>query len=121
VLRACSAASAALEIRRRFARIVQMARAIRSRRRKRRMASACVHRCAGQTQKSPLAQSSATRKGPPFMLTMQALAKGRITGFRPQHTVEDAIKEIVSMYRQGVLSDDDRWYNLKWMQATVLS
>lgn len=43
------------------------------------------------------------------------------TGFRPTHTVEDAIKEIVGMYRQGALNDEDRWYNLKWMQATVLS
>jgi nucleoside-diphosphate-sugar epimerase len=42
------------------------------------------------------------------------------TGFRPTHTVEDAIKEIVGMYRQGALKNQDRWYNLKWMQAEVL-
>jgi nucleoside-diphosphate-sugar epimerase len=42
------------------------------------------------------------------------------TGFRPAKTVEDAIKEIVGMYRQGVLKDEDRWYNLKWMQQEVL-
>lgn len=43
------------------------------------------------------------------------------TGFRPRHTVEDAIKEIVGMYRQGALKNEDRWYNLKWMQAEVVS
>jgi nucleoside-diphosphate-sugar epimerase len=43
------------------------------------------------------------------------------TGFRPRHTVKDAIMEIVGMYRQGALKDEDRWYNLKWMRATVLA
>jgi len=43
------------------------------------------------------------------------------TGFRPQHTVEEAIKEIVGYYRQGVLKNDDHWYNLKWMQLRVVS
>ncbi len=38
------------------------------------------------------------------------------TGFRPKKTVEDAIKEIVGLYRQGALKDEDRFYNLKWMQ-----
>lgn len=38
------------------------------------------------------------------------------TGFRPRKKVEDAIVEIVGMYAQGVLKDDERWYNLKWMQ-----
>jgi len=42
------------------------------------------------------------------------------TGFRPKHKVEDAIKEIVGYYRQGALKNEDRWYNLKWMQAEVL-
>jgi nucleoside-diphosphate-sugar epimerase len=43
------------------------------------------------------------------------------TGFRPKHTVEDAIKEIVGMYRQGALKDEDHFYNLKWMQQDVLA
>lgn len=43
------------------------------------------------------------------------------TGFRPRHGVEDAIKEIVGMYRQGALRDEDRWSNLKWMQTEVLT
>lgn len=42
------------------------------------------------------------------------------TGFKPRKTVEDAIKEIVGMYSQGALKDEERWYNLKWMQKEVL-
>jgi len=38
------------------------------------------------------------------------------TGFRPKKTVEDAIKEIIGMYSQGQLKNEDRWYNLKWME-----
>jgi nucleoside-diphosphate-sugar epimerase len=41
------------------------------------------------------------------------------TGFRPKKTVEDAIKELAGLYSQGVLKDDDRWYNLRWMQRHV--
>jgi nucleoside-diphosphate-sugar epimerase len=41
-------------------------------------------------------------------------------GFRPKKTVEDAIKEMVGLYRQGVLRDEERWYNLKWMQEEVI-
>jgi nucleoside-diphosphate-sugar epimerase len=41
------------------------------------------------------------------------------TGFRPQYKVEDAIKEIVGMYRQGALKDADHFYNLKWMQRGI--
>ncbi len=43
------------------------------------------------------------------------------TGFRPKKTVEDAIKEIIGMTRQGALRDEDRWYNLKWMQREVVA
>jgi len=42
------------------------------------------------------------------------------TGFKPRKTVENAIKEIVEKYRSGILKDEDRFYNLKWMQQTVL-
>jgi nucleoside-diphosphate-sugar epimerase len=42
------------------------------------------------------------------------------TGFRPKKTVDDAIKEIVGLYRQGALQPEDRFYNLKWMQQQVL-
>lgn len=42
------------------------------------------------------------------------------TGFRPSKTVEDAIVEIVGLYRQNALKDDERFHNLKWMQKEVL-
>jgi nucleoside-diphosphate-sugar epimerase len=41
-------------------------------------------------------------------------------GFRPKKTVEDAIKEMIGLYGQGVLREEDRWHNLKWMQREVL-
>lgn len=40
-------------------------------------------------------------------------------GFRPKKTVEDAIKEVAGLYSQGALKDEDRWYNLRWMQSQV--
>ncbi len=43
------------------------------------------------------------------------------TGFRPKYTVDDAIGEIIGMYRQGALKNEDRFHNLKWMQQSVLS
>jgi nucleoside-diphosphate-sugar epimerase len=42
------------------------------------------------------------------------------TGFRPNKSVNDAIDEIISCYKQGKLVDQDRWHNLKWMQQEVL-
>lgn len=42
------------------------------------------------------------------------------TGFRPKKTVDDAIREIVDKFRLGLLKDEDRFYNLKWMQREVL-
>ncbi len=41
-------------------------------------------------------------------------------GFRPKKTVEDAIKELIGMHSQGKLSNEDRWYNLKWMEKAVI-
>jgi len=38
------------------------------------------------------------------------------TGFRPKKTVADAIREIAGLYNQGALIDEERFYNLKWMQ-----
>ena len=32
---------------------------------------------------------------------------------------EDAIKEIIGMYAQGRVRNEDRWYNLKWMEQVV--
>lgn len=42
------------------------------------------------------------------------------TGFKPKKRVDDAIREIVDAYRSGQLEDQERWYNLKWMQKEVL-
>jgi nucleoside-diphosphate-sugar epimerase len=42
------------------------------------------------------------------------------TGFRPSKTVDDAIKELVGLYRQGVLKNSDEFHNLKWMMKSVL-
>jgi nucleoside-diphosphate-sugar epimerase len=43
------------------------------------------------------------------------------TGFKPQKGVEDAVLEIIAKYRAGELKDEDRFYNLKWMEQTVLA
>lgn len=43
------------------------------------------------------------------------------TGFKPKKTVEHAVQEIIEKYRSGILKDEERFYNLKWMQKTVLS
>lgn len=43
------------------------------------------------------------------------------TGFKPKKTVEDAVREVIENYRNGVLKDEERFYNLKWMQKTVLA
>jgi len=42
------------------------------------------------------------------------------TGFRPKKKVEDAIKEIIEQFREGHCKDEDRHYNLKWMQQAAL-
>jgi len=42
------------------------------------------------------------------------------TGFKPKKTVEDAIKEMIQKYKSNELKDEDHFYNLKWMQQTVL-
>lgn len=43
------------------------------------------------------------------------------TGFKPKKGVEDAVLEIIARYRAGDLKDEDRFYNLKWMEQTVLN
>lgn len=42
------------------------------------------------------------------------------TGFGPKKTVDDAIREIVVKYHSGELNDEDRFYNLRWMQKELL-
>jgi nucleoside-diphosphate-sugar epimerase len=41
------------------------------------------------------------------------------TGFRPKRSVDSAIKELVHASRAGLLKDEDRFHNLKWMQREV--
>jgi nucleoside-diphosphate-sugar epimerase len=43
------------------------------------------------------------------------------TGFRPKKSVEDAVVEMIGMYRQGALRDEERFHNLTWMRKEVLS
>jgi len=42
------------------------------------------------------------------------------TGFKPKKSVAIAIDEIIEAFNNGSLKDEDRWYNLKWMEQTVL-
>jgi nucleoside-diphosphate-sugar epimerase len=42
------------------------------------------------------------------------------TGYKPKKTVDDAICEIIEQYRAGILKDEDHFYNLRWMEKTVL-
>jgi len=46
--------------------------------------------------------------------------KLRKAGFQPKKKVENAIQEIVEKYRAGELKNEDHFYNLKWMQQTVV-
>ena len=48
-------------------------------------------------------------------------AKLLATGFKPKKSVEHAIQEIVEAFKQGRLKDEDRYYNLKWMQHKGLA
>ena len=41
------------------------------------------------------------------------------TGFRPKKSVRMAIDEIGAAFKSGQLQDEDRNYNLKWMQRTL--
>jgi len=43
------------------------------------------------------------------------------TGFIPKKSVNDAIREIIEKYRLGELKDEDHYYNLRWMEQTVLA
>jgi nucleoside-diphosphate-sugar epimerase len=42
------------------------------------------------------------------------------TGFRPKKSVGHAIREIIEKYHSGELKDEERFYNLKWMQREVV-
>jgi nucleoside-diphosphate-sugar epimerase len=42
-------------------------------------------------------------------------------GFSPKKTVDDAVREIIESFQAGKLKDEERFYNLKWMEKTVLA
>ena len=42
------------------------------------------------------------------------------TGFRPKKTVNNAICEIIEKHRAGELQDEDQFYNLRWMEQTII-
>ena len=42
------------------------------------------------------------------------------TGFKPKKSVEHAVREIIAKYKAGDLKDEDRFYNLGWMQKKVM-
>ena len=42
------------------------------------------------------------------------------TGFKPSKTVENAIQEMIDLYRNGILEDLEENYNLKWMEKNKL-
>jgi nucleoside-diphosphate-sugar epimerase len=42
------------------------------------------------------------------------------TGYKPKKTVDDAIREIIEKYKSDTLKDEDHFYNLRWMEKTVL-
>ena len=41
-------------------------------------------------------------------------------GYKPKKTVDDAIRELVHKFRLGEVKNEDRFYNLKWMQSEVV-
>ena len=44
----------------------------------------------------------------------------RVLGFEPQHTIEEAVRDLCNAFRDGKLPDsfdDDRYYNVRTMQA----
>lgn len=43
------------------------------------------------------------------------------SGFKPKKKVSDAIREIIEKYRTSELKDEDRFYNLRWMEQSILS
>ena len=43
------------------------------------------------------------------------------TGYRPKKTVEYAIRQIIELSQSGVLNDEDRHYNLRWMEKNLFA
>jgi nucleoside-diphosphate-sugar epimerase len=51
-----------------------------------------------------------------YRLSSKKLLK---TGFKQKHNVSNAIEEITKAYRDGILRDEDRYYNLKTMREAL--
>lgn len=47
--------------------------------------------------------------------------KLKATGFEPQLTVDDAIREIMAVFRSGQLKQEDRYYNIRTMKQMGLT
>jgi nucleoside-diphosphate-sugar epimerase len=43
------------------------------------------------------------------------------TGFQPQRSVGQAIREMIELYQQGVLKDDETSHTVKWMQQLIMT
>ena len=43
------------------------------------------------------------------------------TGFKPSHSVSDAISEIADAFQQNALPDGDSCYTVKWMRQLELA
>jgi nucleoside-diphosphate-sugar epimerase len=41
-------------------------------------------------------------------------------GYRPKRSVEEAIQDVIQKFRSGALKDEERYYNLKWMEKEVV-
>lgn len=41
------------------------------------------------------------------------------TGFKPLSSVKKAIEEVIEFYNSGLLKDDDKYYNVKWMHEVL--
>jgi len=42
-------------------------------------------------------------------------------GYRPKRSVEEAIQDVIEKFRSGALKDEERYYNLKWMEKGVVA
>lgn len=45
--------------------------------------------------------------------------KIRATGFTPRYGVDTAVGEIADVFASGQLKDEDRWYNVRWMNHVL--
>ncbi|MEM7620830.1 MAG: SDR family oxidoreductase [Pseudomonadota bacterium] len=43
------------------------------------------------------------------------------TGFSPKYTVDNAIQEVTELLQSGIIANEERFHNLKWMQKEILN